>query len=380
MKIEMNIPDSEKKALVDFNLSIPKLSKRRYRPSFHHQGYFIQKGHITRLILKGLKLTCLPNSIGNLKNLQRLELNDNHLNILPESFKDLKKLKYLNLNKNFFTSMPDSIGDLKELRHLELKGNHLKNIPKSLQKLNNLEQLQLRGNKFTSLPDWIGNLKNLRYLILTSNQLSNLPESFKNLNNLEHLELDGNKFTSLPDWFGSLKNLRSLSLGVNKLYSLPETIGNLENLDWLGLSHNQISIFPESFKNLTKLLYLGIEKTGLRSFSNIPWEFFEQIDIFNDSWQCLISGNYPSKKAEDIFYGSLYDFWSYYRVSPIVLAQKYANDQGSLTSDEKERLAWEGGFRERAIIELGVKADDLILAEINKRLIISCSNGIELIK
>ncbi len=49
--------------------------------------------------------------------------------------------------------------------------------------------------------------------------------------------------------------------------------------------------------------------------------------------------------------------------------------------DQKDRLAWKGGFRERQLIEEGgIEPDDSILAEINKRLIIKCDNGLELIK
>jgi len=148
------------------------------------------------------------------------------------------------------------------------------------------------------------------------------------------------------------------------------------------LGPNKISILPESFRNLKKLAYLDLENTSLRSFSNIPEELIDQTDPDEDSWPwtCFTQGNYPSKQAERIINYNLYDFWDYYRVSPIELAQKYAQDRDSLSSEEKDRLAWEGGFREREVIELGVALDDWILAEINKRLILSCNNGLELIK
>ncbi len=144
---------------------------------------------------------------------------------------------------------------------------------------------------------------------------------------------------------------------------------------------------PESFRNLKKLQYIDIANAGLCSFSNIPVEFEDQIDPYEDSWPWpafLSERNYPSPHAKDNFKNSrqiFQEFWSYYRVSPLELAAKYARDQNSLYPEEKDRLAWKGGFRERQLIEDGgIAPDDPILAEFNNRLTITCDNGLELIK
>ena len=219
---------------------------------------------------------------------------------------------------------------------------------------------------------------------MESNLLKSLPASFQYLINLELLQLGINDFISLPEWFGNLKNLSELDLGGNKFHALPETIGNLENLDWISLGPNKISILPESFRNLKKLTYVDLDDTGLRSFSNIPEELIDEIDPAEDSWpwpSFLSKGNYPSIQAKKIIDYNLYKFWEYYRVSPLELATKYAKDQDSITLQEKDRLSWEGIFRERQIIEAsGVELNDHILAEINKRLTITCDNGLKLIK
>ncbi len=313
----MNIPDSEKKVLADFKYAIPELTEWKRYARMPRVGFFAENGHITRLTLRGLNLTELPNSIGNFKELRELLLDSNYLSSLPESF----------------------------------------------QNLTNLEVLQLERNNFTLLPIWIGNLKNLRVLFLGDNKFRTLFETIGNLENLRELDLGRYNFTSLPEWFGNLKNLTCVYLGPNK-----------------------ISVLPESFKNLKKFAWIGLEDAGLRSFSNIPQEFIDQIDPFEDclDWECFSSkGNYPSKHAKETIGldENIYDIWDYYCVSPLELAAKYAKDQNSLIPHEKDRLAWEGGFRERQLIEEGgVEPDDFILAEINKRLVIKCDNGLELIK
>ncbi len=166
--------------------------------------------------------------------------------------------------------------------------------------------------------------------------------------------------------------MRILHLGANNFTFLPEWFGNLENLQSVVLSNNKISILPESFRNLKNLKGLSLIDTGLRSFSNIPEEFIDSLDFPDVSWpwpDFLSKGNHPSKEAQGIIGSDIMKFMWYYRASPLQLAQKYAKDQNSLSAQEKDRLAWEGGFRERDVIEMkDVLFDDPILTEISNRL------------
>ena len=57
----------------------------------------------TYLDLSNLKLNSLPESIGNLSNLQNLYLYDNQLTSLPESIGNLKNVKWLHLYNNQLT-------------------------------------------------------------------------------------------------------------------------------------------------------------------------------------------------------------------------------------------------------------------------------------
>ena len=67
----MNIPDSEKKVLVDFKFAIPELTEwKKYVTHTTPVGFFLENGHITRLTLQKLNLSELPNSIGNLRELR----------------------------------------------------------------------------------------------------------------------------------------------------------------------------------------------------------------------------------------------------------------------------------------------------------------------
>ena len=58
----------------------------------------------------------LPESFGNLNNLEELNLSSNHLGLLPISFGNLSELKKMNLDKNSLISIPKEVSNLKNLQ------------------------------------------------------------------------------------------------------------------------------------------------------------------------------------------------------------------------------------------------------------------------
>jgi Leucine-rich repeat (LRR) protein len=85
-------------------------------------------------------------------------------------------LKSLDLGYGDITSIPDSITQLKELERLNLFGNKLSKLPKELPK--NLKILILRSNQFKEIPESIEELKSLEVLDISMNEISNI-KSFK---------------------------------------------------------------------------------------------------------------------------------------------------------------------------------------------------------
>jgi Leucine-rich repeat (LRR) protein len=117
----------------------------------------------------------IPNSIGNLINLQKLYLGYNQITILPDSIGNLINLQKLDLHNNQITILPDSIGNLINLRELELCHNKITILPHSIGNLINLQKLDLIYNQIKILPNSIGNLINLRELDLKYNKIKILP-------------------------------------------------------------------------------------------------------------------------------------------------------------------------------------------------------------
>jgi Leucine-rich repeat (LRR) protein len=74
-----------------------------------------------------------------------------------------------------FQEIPETIGSLKQLVTLKLDENQLTALPKTIGKLSNLEEFILSQNDFETLPPCIGLLRKLNILNVDDNLLEELP-------------------------------------------------------------------------------------------------------------------------------------------------------------------------------------------------------------
>ena len=256
---------------------------------------------VTSLVLSDSQLTgTIPPELGNLNNLERLNLTRNQLtgdippelslltNLqllalggnqltgpIPTWMGSLAKLQELQLWGNQFTgAIPPELGNLPGLVKLGLSRNQLTGgIPPQLSSLTNLRYFSLFDNQLSGpVPTWLGRLINLQELYLWGNQLTGpIPSELGSLTNLEILALGGNQLSGqIPSQLASLTNLQRLSLYDNQLSGpVPTWLGRLVNLQELYLSQNQLTgVIPtelESLVNLEQLVLWGNHLTGVIS-------------------------------------------------------------------------------------------------------------------
>ena len=92
-----------------------------------------------------------------------MNLDSNQLNYLSNSIGDLRALSTLTVNNNKLFCIPGSIGNLdKKLTVLHLRDNLIKYLPVELGQLVNLREFNLHVNRFPSFPCSLANLKNLK--------------------------------------------------------------------------------------------------------------------------------------------------------------------------------------------------------------------------
>lgn len=171
----------------------------------------------------------------------KLDLSQMNLTELPESLGQLAQLQSLNLLGNELRDLPKSLSQLTQLQTLDLWGNYLTALPESLGKLTQLWWLNIARNQLTALPKWIGQLERLRSLDLSYNKLRALPEWLGELRQLRELELAGNGFTSLPERFDCLQQLQVLDVSENRLTDLPASLGQLRQLKTFFCTNNPLN-------------------------------------------------------------------------------------------------------------------------------------------
>lgn len=180
----------------------------------------------------------LTPKIGDLSELESLSLVGKQLTgPIPESIGKLNKLKNLRLYYTGLSSIPQSIGDLHNLESLDFDENpNLKGgIPAEIVKLNKLRFFFIRHSKNLggNIPTEIGNLKKLEILYLVN------------------LGLAG----EIPKSIGLLDIIHDIDFAQNSLSGpIPKELANLK-YSYLNLSYNQLTgEIPKEFGESEVLL------------------------------------------------------------------------------------------------------------------------------
>ncbi|XP_058761759.1 receptor-like protein 12 [Vicia villosa] len=291
----------------------------------------LQLEHLTYLDLTGNDFgeSLIPMFIGSMGRLEHLSLSDAELSgNIPNSFGNLKSLQFLDIssNDNFSYSFQirediSWISKLHSLKHLDLSSvpindphylfqvlnllpslSHLSlydcqldnsliphyafqnmtnlvyldlsfnnmlsgPIPEVFQNMTSIESLYLSRNNINSIPLWFSELDKLTLLDLSGNGLrGQIPSyAFTNLSSLVHLDLSYNQLDSVSSLsFGNLKKFVYLDLSFNEFYGpIPEVFQNMTSIESLHLSGNHFTLVPSWFCNFQKLTYLDLSMNGI---------------------------------------------------------------------------------------------------------------------
>ena len=123
---------------------------------------------LKRLFLSNNQFNQVPKILAKLPFLSMIGMRNNKIKIFEENSLPLST-RWLILTDNELTSLPQSIGDLKLLQKCMLSGNKLSILPESLSKCFNLELLRISANKLTSFPTCILTLPKLSWLAYGGN-------------------------------------------------------------------------------------------------------------------------------------------------------------------------------------------------------------------
>lgn len=191
---------------------------------------------------------------------------------LPNSLGELKQVQHLSFANSIIKELPASIGKLKRLRTLDLRSTQLASLPEAIAKLRDLTNLYLGNaddgvpNNFESLPVWVCELQNLETLQLDQNPIKRLPAELKNMHNLAivHLrkcsQLDG---LQAMRQLTQVTSLVELSLSDTKVSALAGTLRNWQQLEKLDISNCGLSYIADELLRLPHLKYLNVKGNDL---------------------------------------------------------------------------------------------------------------------
>ncbi|XP_022852077.1 receptor kinase-like protein Xa21 [Olea europaea var. sylvestris] len=188
--------------------------------------------------IKGIIL----NEIGNLSNLIRLDIGGNELTgRIPNTLGQLRKLQKLILSFNKLRgSASANLCNLVHMYYLDLGNNQLsQQLPKYLGNLMTLREIYLDYNSMTStIPSTLWNNKEILILSLAHNLFNgSLAQEIGNIKSIK---------SHMPESFGSLISLKILDLSKNKLDGvIPKSMEKLEYLENFNVSFNELIVkFP----------------------------------------------------------------------------------------------------------------------------------------
>ncbi|PWA91495.1 Leucine-rich repeat-containing protein [Artemisia annua] len=241
-------------------------------------------GSLQSLVLSNTNFSGeIPQSIGNLKNLSRIELHTTNFNGgIRKSMENLTQLSYLDLSSNKFIGEIPSFKLCKNLTHIDLSRNGLSGMIPSdhFQDLNNLISVDLGFNSFNgSIPSSLFSLQLLQQIKVSNNKFEgHLPNfSSPSLFSLDTLDLSGNKLEGeIPKSFFELRKLSILVLSSNNLSGILRTVDfqdRVSNLTTLDLSFNNFTIMTSDnltlVSSLPKFFSLKLASCNLKKFPNL---------------------------------------------------------------------------------------------------------------
>ncbi|KAH8484619.1 hypothetical protein H0E87_026392 [Populus deltoides] len=178
---------------------------------------------LTALQLSSCQLNGIfPQAIFQVPTLEILDLSYNEFlqGSFPEFHQNLSLRTLLLSNSIFSGTLPQSIGELEKLSRIELAGNNFTGpIPNSMANLTQLFYLDLSSNKFTGTLPSFRKSKNLTYVDVYHNQLTGeIPSShWEGLRSLTYVDLRNNAFNgSIPSSLFAIPPLQKIQLSNNR--------------------------------------------------------------------------------------------------------------------------------------------------------------------
>ncbi|MBR7001721.1 MAG: leucine-rich repeat domain-containing protein [Neisseriaceae bacterium] len=211
----------------------------------------------------------------------------------------LMSKKYLILSNSNIDTLPDSVGELTQLEELSLLQSNIRNLPESIGQLTQLKCLNLyECDNLHNLPDNIGNLYELKYLWVNYKNIEKLPLTFSKLTNLQDncLRIALSKIDETQD-NGQREKLLDILLCVLKIreelmvydaYSIRYNFNTYEKVSHYTTPDTAIKLLKKenndnNEKKSSPLRMYGCNQLNDPSEGKLIYDFFNSLDTLKNN-------------------------------------------------------------------------------------------------
>lgn len=328
--------------------------------------------HLESLLIFCQNLTCLtglPKYLPELKSLGICFTNIETLKGLPKSLPKLKRFRIFDTKIESLEYLPPELPSLGFLNIDESPLKSLQYLPKSLPKL---EQISINNTDIVNVVFFPNDVPVLKIIKITENNnlisLNGLPS---NIPMLGQIYLFDNQLSSLEQLPSNFKEKHRESIVVdihNDLWVRGNPIRTLT-----GIKNNYLlKIIIETAYKIRGFQLSPAAKKLIDDYNEK--KIREDVLTVDENTGNVV--NFRMRKNPALFYSII----KYYQKTPMELAQQLIEDPNSLSDDEFDRLGWEGGYKERQLLEPHLSLDHPILWEISQRLTHELPSGLSILK
>ena len=181
--------------------------------------------NVTRLLLVDGDLEGFPSAVCQLNKLTQLALSGNEKikEIPPGACGKMKRLREFSMYRCGLTCLPEDLDQMVDLDTLALSDNSLSHLGNNLKNMTKLTYVDLGDNPFESLEEEFpfDTLVNIEHLYLDRTNMKTLPGGIGQMVKIKTLYLYGNQLECLPKEFCNLPSDATVFLGRNPLSSPP---------------------------------------------------------------------------------------------------------------------------------------------------------------